>query len=276
MEFPASYIQPPQALHTHTVILLHGRASNGEEFAEELLSSTTSNGKNLPACLPNYRWVFPTSCDRYSTTFQEVICSWFDAYSLGDINERQELQKEGLTQSVFHILNVIEEEANLLERRLSHIYVGGISQGMAIALWTFFAAVGTGRIQCPLGGLLALCGWLPFAQNIEGMLCEQIFDRPCTPQALRIVSGFFFDAISAPGLSQTVQTIDSSVLSTPVLLLHGTDDAWVSVDLGRQTSRVIRRVMTHVECHEFTGAENNGHWVKEPEGFDQILQFLQK
>jgi predicted esterase len=276
MEFPAPHIQPPQAPHTHTVILLHGRASDGEEFAEELFSSTTSNGKSLPACLPSYRWVFPTSCERYSTTFQEDICSWFDAYSLGDISERQELQKEGLTQSVCHILNVIEEEANLLERRFSHIYLGGISQGMATALWTFFAAVGTGRIKGPLGGLLGLCGWLPFAQNIEGLLCEPSFDRPCTPQAQRIVSGFFFDEISAEGLSQTNQTVDSSVLSTPVLLSHGTDDAWVSVDLGRQTSRIIRRVMTHVECHEFTGAESDGHWIKEPEGFDQILRFLEK
>ncbi|KAJ6080818.1 hypothetical protein N7499_005692 [Penicillium canescens] len=239
------------------------RASNGEEFAEELFS-TTSNGKNLPACLPNYRWVFPTSCDRYSTTFQEDICSWFDAYFLGDINERQGLQKEGLTQSVFHILNAIEEEANLLKRRLSHVYLGGVSQGMATALLTFFAAVGTGRIQRPLGGLLALCGWLPFAQDIEGMLCEPIFDRPCTPQALRLVSRFFFDEISAQGLSRPIKRL--TALFFP--LRHGTDDAW--------TSGIIRRVMTHVECHQFTGAESDGHWIKEPEGFDQILQFLQK
>jgi hypothetical protein len=32
--------------------------------------------------------------------------------------------------------------------------------------------------------------------------------------------------------------------------------------------------MVHVEWNEFTGAEGDGHWVKEPEGFDQILQFL--
>jgi lysophospholipase-2 len=34
--------------------------------------------------------------------------------------------------------------------------------------------------------------------------------------------------------------------------------------------------MVRVEWHEFTGAEGEGHWIKEPEGFDQILQFLQK
>jgi len=29
-----------------------------------------------------------------------------------------------------------------------------------------------------------------------------------------------------------------------------------------------------VEWHEYTGAENEGHWIKEPEGFDEIVKFL--
>ncbi|OQD85013.1 hypothetical protein PENANT_c011G11094 [Penicillium antarcticum] len=275
-EFPAIHIHPSQGPHTHTVILLHGRGSNGKEFAEELFSSTTSNGKNLSSCLPNYRWVFPTSCDRYSTTFQEDICSWFDAYSLGNINERQELQKEGLTQSVYHIFNVIEEEANLLEGRLSHIYLGGISQGMATALWTFLAAVCTGRLQGLLGGLLGFCGWLPFAQQLEDLLCKPSLDRHYTPEAQRIVSEFFFDKIFTQGLSQLNQILESSHFSTVVLLIHGSDDAWVSVDLGRQALRIMRQIMPNIEYIEFSGAEVDGHWIKEPEGFDQILHLLQR
>ncbi|KAJ5747036.1 uncharacterized protein N7511_008732 [Penicillium nucicola] len=275
-EFPKSHIQTCEGPHTHTVILLHGRGSNGKEFAEELFSSKTSNGNTLSECLPSYRWVFPTSCERYSTTFQEDICSWFDAYSLGDINERQELQKEGLTQSIYHIFDVIEEEANLLEWRLSHIYLGGISQGMATALWSFFAAIGTGRIRSPLAGMLGFCGWLPFAQQLEGLLCDSSLNKNSTLEAQRIVSGFFFDEISAQGRLQSRNSLENSVFSTPVLLGHGTDDAWVSVDLGRQASQIIRRLMTHVEFHEFTGAESDGHWIEEPDGFDQILQFLQK
>ncbi|CAG7975289.1 unnamed protein product [Penicillium nalgiovense] len=276
MEFPAPHIHHAQPFHTHTIILLHGRCSNGLEFAEELFSSTTSKGKNLASCLPTYRWVFPTSRDRWSTTFHEDVCSWFDAYSLNDIQKRQELQKDGLRESILYILDIIEEEARLLDGQLGHIYLGGISQGMATAIWAFFAGIGTGQVQGPLGGLLGFCGWLPFAQQLEGgLLDKSTLNGPIIHQAQRLVSTFFFDEIAGREMSQANQPEDSSVLSTPVFLSHGADDEWVSVELGRQASRIIRTIMDRVEWHEFTGAEGEGHWIKEPEGFDQILQFLQ-
>ncbi|KGO64783.1 Phospholipase/carboxylesterase/thioesterase [Penicillium italicum] len=68
---------------------------------------------------------------------------------------------------------------------------------------------------------------------------------------------------------------DCSVLSTPVFLSHGADDECVSMELGRQASRILQTIMIRVEWHEFAGAERDGHWIKEPEGFDQILQFLE-
>ena len=64
--------------------------------------------------------------------------------------------------------------------------------------------------------------------------------------------------------------------STPVFLSHGTDDAFVSVDLGREATRILQRTGISVEWHEFTGTENDAHWVKEPEGFDQIVRFLER
>ncbi|KAJ6123687.1 hypothetical protein N7471_011004 [Penicillium samsonianum] len=275
MEFPKPHIHPPQAphAHTHTVILLHGRGSDGPEFADELFSSSTSKGKNLPSCLPSYRWVFPTSRDRWSTTFEEEMCTWFDAYSLGNIQERQELQKDGIRESVLHIFDILEKEARLLDGRLSHIYLGGMSQGMATALWAFLSATATGRIQGPLGGLLGFCGWLPFAQQLEQLLSEPSLS-PGSSQAQSLITGFFFDEIAGE-ISRSDQFVDSSILSTPVFLSHGSDDPWVSVDLGRQACQVLRRIMVHVDWQEFTGAEGDGHWVKEPEGFDHILKFLQ-
>lgn len=271
MEFPTPHIQPSQTSHTHTVILLHGRGSDGEEFAEEFFSSVTSNGKSLASCLPSYRWVFPTSRDRWTTRFEEEMCSWFDAYSLDDIQERQELQKDGLKESVLHIIDIIEREAKLLDGRFSNIYLGGISQGMATSLWAFFAAIGLGKIQGPLGGLLGFCGWFPFAQQLDTLLsvnASQIF--PIQHE----ISSFFFSEIAGDGTLQITQAPDRSILSTPVFLSHGTDDVWVSVELGRQASQILHKIMAHVEWHEFTGAEGDGHWVKEPEGFDQILLFL--
>ncbi|OKL63959.1 hypothetical protein UA08_00491 [Talaromyces atroroseus] len=278
MEFPAPHILHPQGSHTHTVILLHGRSSDGPEFAEELFSSTASNGKSLLSCLPTYRWVFPTSRDRWSTIFQEEMCSWFDAYSLSDIQARQELQKDGLQESIFQILGILESEARLLGEDLSRIYLGGISQGMATALWAFFAAVGTRRIYGPLAGLLGFCGWLPFARQLEVSLCDPTaaYQTPGSPQIRDLVSRFVLGEIIGHEGSLSQEYADVSVLSTPVSLCHGADDAWVPVNLGRQASQVLRKILVRVEWNEFTGAENDGHWISEPEGFDRILQFLER
>lgn len=267
MEFPAVHVQFPQISHTHTAILLHGRGSNGPEFAEELFSCMTSQNQNLASSLPHWRWVFPTSRDRWSTTFEEEMCAWFDAYSLDDIQARQDLQIDGLRESVLHILDILEREIRLLDGNTSHVYLGGISQGMATALWTLLCA--TARIKEPLGGVLVFCGWLPFAQQVEDMV--QKTDTPSGPgesQLQRVASGIFHDTIAGHGTSR--------VDETPVFLSHGTDDAWVSVELGRQAFRVLQQILVHVEWNEFTGAEGDGHWLKEPEGFDQVLRFLEQ
>lgn len=278
MEFPDPHIHPPQVSHTHTAILLHGRGSDGPEFAEEIFSSMTSRNQNMASCLPTWRWVFPTSRSRWSTTFQEEECSWFDAYSLTDIHARQDLQVDGLRESVPYVLDILENEIRLLAGRSNHVYFGGISQGMATALWTLFCA--TRRIHGPLGGLLGLGGWLPFAQQVEDL--EEISNSSRTgewPQPRmqhHQVLSFFHDTIFSHEKSQVNEMDDMSILSTPVFLSHGTDDAWVSVELGRQASRISRRIMGHVVWNEFTGAEGDGHWIKEPEGFDCILQFLEQ
>ncbi|KAB8220692.1 Alpha/Beta hydrolase protein [Aspergillus novoparasiticus] len=278
MESPEPHFYLPQSSHTHTAILLHGRGSNGPEFAEELFSSMTSKGHNLASCLPNWRWVFPTSRDRWSDRFQEELCAWFDAYSLDDIHERQDLQIAGLRESVTHILGILSHEIEILGGNISHVYLGGISQGMATALWTLFCA--TNQIHQPLGGFVGFCGWLPFARQVEDLV--QGAQESCTVDASskqliqRSVAGFFLNTISGNEISQTNETIDLSILSTPVFLSHGSDDAWVPADLGRQAARVLQQVQIPVQWHEFIGAEGDGHWVKEPEGFDQILYFLEK
>lgn len=276
MEFPAPHIHPHKGIHTHTAILLHGRGSDGPEFAEDFFSSMTSKNKNMAACLPNWRWVFPSSRDRWTTAFQEEMPAWFDAYSLSNIEERQDLQVEGLIESVLHILAILESEIHLLDGRASHVYLGGISQGMATALWTVFCA--RDIINQPLGGILGFCGWLPFADKAEGLIQRSKATDTCRalPQMQRLVSDLFLTTIGIAEATQEISAVDgvSSVFSTPVLLGHGTDDAWVPVELGRQSLRILQEVMEHVEWKEFTDAEGGGHWIKEPEGFDSILEFL--
>lgn len=273
MAFPECHTHLPKSEHTHTIIFLHGRGSNGFEFSEEIFSSTSSDGKNLPANFPSCRWVFPTSRDRWSTTFEEEQCAWFDAYSLDDTTKRSELQIEGLRESIFYIMDLLEREASLLNGRYDHIYLGGVSQGMAIALWTIFGAVATGRIQVRLGGVLGLCGWLPFAQELGNSIVER--RARGLNEGAKVLFDLFNQKMAAPGLMQSSWPAEGELLTTPVFLAHGTDDAWVSVQLGLEAYQIMSNLVDRVEWHEFAGAERDGHWIKEPEGFDQIVRFLQ-
>ncbi|PYI03257.1 lysophospholipase/carboxylesterase family protein [Aspergillus sclerotiicarbonarius CBS 121057] len=260
--FPTPHIHPPlpQSTHTHTAILLHGRGSTGPEFASELFSSCTSHGKPLPSHLPTFRWIFPTSKNRWNSRFEETIPAWFDAYSLTDITEHQELQGPGLRESVAYILRILEEEITRLDGKPGNVFLGGISQGMAIALWSWVCAgrKGLGR----LGGVVGFCGWMPFAERfVDG-------DGGLDGGRRRLVE-------FCSGVMEGDLDLDMRVLDTPVLVGHGVDDPVVSVELGRQAVGIMKREGIQVEWMEYVGAEGDGHWIKEPEGFDAVLRFLQ-
>lgn len=96
--------------------------------------------KNLPDSLSNFRWVFPSSATRYSTIFKENESAWFDIYSLENTNDRQDLQVDGLRESVIRILDILSDEIELVGGDPSRVFLGGISQGMATALFTLLCA----------------------------------------------------------------------------------------------------------------------------------------
>lgn len=280
------HVHPPQGPHTHTFVLLHGRGSNGPEFCDELFQSVTSQMKNLPDSLPNFRWVFPSSGIRYSTAFDEHEPAWFDIYSLENPNDRQDLQVDGLRESVLAILSVLNEEIKLVDGDSSRVFLGGISQGMATSLFTFLCA--PGRINRPLGGILGFCGWLPFAQQAEDLLRRQqaqellrkyqINHRLSEPSGLDKrgeMSKLFLETIAGADVHQITADTHFSVLSTPVFISHGIDDTLVSLRVGRQASRILQQIDVPTQWRVFTGAVAGGHWIKEPEGFDNIVQFVQ-
>lgn len=172
-----------------------------------------------------------------------------------------------------YVLRILEAEVALLDGDARRVVLGGMSMGMATALWALLGSrsristSSSGRAggRLGLGGFLGFCGWFPFAGVAERLLgsgCARGQDR-------ELVSTVLGDSTDDNSSSSSVP--DNTI---PVLLLHGTDDAFVSVDLGRQAARVVEMSGMFVQWHEYDGADNDGHWIKEPEGFDRILEFV--
>lgn len=137
--FGSTHIIEPKSQHTHTAVLLHGRGSEGEEFAAELVGSKLADYRSLADAFPSWRWVFPSSRKLRDTTFQEVLPAWFEARSLTDPTLQQDLQAPGIRVSVDHVLSILDEEIRALNGDTERVVLGGISQGAAVAFWTLLS-----------------------------------------------------------------------------------------------------------------------------------------
>jgi predicted esterase len=272
--FGPVHILEPESQHTHTAILLHGRGSTGEEFAEEFLDSRLSDGKTLPQKLPGWRWVFPSSRELWSTAFGEEMPAWFEAHSLTDITARQHLQSTGIMESVRYLEAILNDEIERLGGTAEKLILGGISQGGAIGMWTLLCR---GDLARPLGAFVAASTWLPFAANIENFLghdgIHSIKDGEAGLESSE--ADAFVNSMMAPMKNSLADPRGyKGFLSTPVFLGHGVDDAFVDVELGRQARQVLTQIGLTVEWKEYSGAEQEGHWFKVPDEMDDIAGFL--
>ncbi|XXH00885.1 hypothetical protein Hte_007236 [Hypoxylon texense] len=228
--------------HTHTVIFLHGKGSDCEEFAGEFFKSEASEPASLPRTLPDFfpsfRWVFPSAPLSESTRFQCTESQWFDMWSVEQPNAKPELQTDGLKQSIQLVLDVVEQEEALVPSK--NIFLGGISQGFA----TVYAAYNLS--DKTYAGLVGLCSWAPSA-------------------ALDIIKG---------SQDETSNSTQDKTRLTNVFLGHSRDDDIVPVREGRILRDTLQgRADTAVEYHEY---EDGGHWVNEPGGIDDLVEFLRR
>ncbi|KAL2022353.1 hypothetical protein VTK56DRAFT_5420 [Thermocarpiscus australiensis] len=278
--FGPVHILEPQSRHTHTAILLHGRGSTGKEFAEELFESRLFSGKSLQEHLPGWRWVFPSSRELWSTAFQEAMPAWFEAHSLTDATARQDLQMDGIRESVRHLTGVLDQEIARLGGAADRVVLGGVSQGGAIGLWTLLCACGDNPSR-RLGAFLGTSTWLPFAENLRcylggGSKANLEGASTARDDIENARADAFLQSMTAP-LKRAIQAQGRSRLpffSIPVFLGHGTDDAYVDIELGRQVAQVLTEIGLKIEWHEYSGADQEGHWLKEPDEFDDIVRFL--
>ncbi|OIW23894.1 phospholipase/carboxylesterase [Coniochaeta ligniaria NRRL 30616] len=260
------HVVGPQAghKHTHTVIFLHGRDSTGEEFADELFESEVSVGyrnagedhRTLPALLPTMRWVFPTARRLRSERFDTEMSQWFDMWSVESPEENLELQIPGLKQSIIDVLEVIRAEEALLPRQ--NIFLAGISQGFATALAAFFAD-GHG-----FAGLVGLCSWMPWTSVVESI--------PVSESDETVLGKV--QAIYSAELSVHPVTGLATLKSTPVFLAHASDDEVVPVKNGKHMRDILTdRLRLAVDFHEYA---EGGHWLNEPQGVEDIVDFIIK
>jgi lysophospholipase-2 len=263
--FGPVHIVEPKSEHTHTAVMLHGRGSTGAEFAEEFLESTLSDGFSLSEKLPGCRWVFPSSQELWSTMFQEDMPAWFEAHSLTDITARQDLQVRGIRDSVEHITVIVNEEIRRLNGDPQKLLLGGISQGGAVALWTLLCQQNSAMRP---GAVVVASTWLPFATNVERTFAAQ--SRPDEAQKTEF-DGFVEQMIAIKTFSGTTEV---SHKLPPVFIGHGVDDAYVDVELGRQAARILAQAGLPLEWKEYSGAEEEGHWLKIPDEMDDIHRFL--
>lgn len=265
--------------HTHTIILLHGRGSNGERFGQVFLEST-----DIARCLPTVKFVFPTAKKSRSTVLKRIpINQWYDNYSLEDPNTRTELQIDGLEESTCFLRGLIDEEARLLNDEYRRVIIGGLSQGCATSVFCLLGGFPEDDKIRQLGGFIGMSGWLPFERDISRLLesgedeseteddpfsrdDEDGEDIPGNIQAINHVR----DVLNLPAL----QNSSLSYLNTPVFLGHGSADPKVSVELGRRMASILSDEfgmdVTWKAYKEF------GHWYKVPDEIDDIVCFIKE
>jgi len=131
-----------------------------------------------------------------------------------------------------------------------HIILAGISQGCATAILTLLTS------EMQLGGFIGLCSWLPFQEEVK--------------QAAKEYSRSFEKLQSLFDLFPAKQA-SSNQLKTPVFLSHSKDDDVVPVTNGEMMSSGLKGLGMNVTWRLY---EDGGHWVNEPQGVDDMVQFL--
>ncbi|KAK3369582.1 Alpha/Beta hydrolase protein [Lasiosphaeria ovina] len=249
--------------HTHTIILLHGRDSQACEFASEFFECEATGpeaDRTLTALFPTIRWVFPQARTLRSERFDCDMSQWFDIWSLEDVQERSELQVPGLRSSVDLVIKIIKDEELLVPR--GRICLGGISQGFATSLAALFADGGGG-----FAGLCGFCSWLPLVNEAASIIRQHSDPLKRLTNMQRLYLG---DAKNG----QEPSALAPQLRSIPILLEHSRDDPIISVENITGIRDTLGELgFRDVEWHEY---DDGGHWINEPQGVDDFVNFLRR
>lgn len=289
----------PQQPHKTTLIILHGRGSTAQKFAEPLLSHPVSPlstaatpSPNAPVelsrsfrdHLPNTKFVFPTAPLRRAVIFNRSLThQWFDNWSLEPPGTKQHLQIPGLRETSTFLHDLIRKEMEVVGPE--NVILMGLSQGCAASIIT--ALLWEGEV---FGALIGMCGYLLYrkemhefvkdADNGENDLLrgsreevEDIFERDGEGSG----GGTKFER-AVEWLQEELQISRedngkaklSPMQSIPIFMGHGTEDDKVPCDIGRLAADFLKSVDVPLDWKEYEGL---GHWYSE-DMLRDIVEFL--
>ena len=275
-------VSPRSGTHAQSLIVLHGRGSNGEKFGLELLKTLIPGFGTLPTAFPDAKFIFPTAAKRRAQIYKRTpIHQWFDNWSLKTPTEREELQFDGLRESTEFIHRLLDTEIAAVGA--SNVILWGLSQGCAISLVALLLWQ-----REKLGAAIGMCGWLPLRQRMEDTLAEDddAGNDENNPFAQGSSACFGTNATEEDGILKIDKIVEylreelqvpselksSTASEIPIFLGHGTEDEKVPLSLGKEAAALLRQVDLDVEYKEYQGL---GHWYS-GEMLCDIVCFIQR
>jgi predicted esterase len=216
---------------------------------------------------------------------------WFDNSSFEDAYEREDLQCQGLAENYEILKKIITHEANELgEGGLGKVFLGGLSQGCAMALHVLLAFEREEEeSSMGFGGFIGMSGWLPFQNDVDGLLGiskgdddeeedENPFgneirdeeDSEDEEEAVVKVAQFIRNEV------MDLPEAKTEILTgrhTPIFLGHGDQDDVVPLEYGRNMMEALKAMSMNVGWKVYA---EQGHWYKVPDTIDDIVQFLER
>jgi len=191
-------INPTNLPPKKSIIWLHGLGADGSDFVP-IVSEL-----GLPASL-GIRFVFPNAPIMPVTINQGYeMRAWFDIYGL---SIAAKIDTAGIALSISQLELLIQhEESQGIET--TNIILAGFSQGAVVALMTGLC------YPKPLGGIMALSGYLPLAD-------------------------------------ETLKKASAANRDIPIFIAHGTEDTIVPYTLGKATYAALMQAGYPASWHSY-------------------------
>jgi predicted esterase len=291
-------IVAPSREHKTTLVVLHGRGSTADKFAEPLLQHPVSlahtpsfSSKNIAAeplrtfrdHFPNTKFVFPTAPLRRAVAFNRSLThQWFDNWSITEPELKQYLQVQGLRETSEFLHDLMRKEIE--EVGPKNVFLMGLSQGCAASI--IAALLWRGQA---FGALVGMCGYLPFRKEMHDILraAEIGHDGLAGDEEVDVFErgdeepevGTSFER-SLEWLREELQIGEDdiklaephAIQSIPIFMGHGVDDEKVPSVMGRSAADFLGDLDVDVTWKEY---EDLGHWYSE-DMLRDIIQFLQE